>query len=93
MRKFTIPKTKTMEPKFRIIVSAALTFSLIGFVLYLLFILSGFLGCCFGISLAGYDQVLIVLAVAALATFGICFYTSCYRKWRNSLNAGPQNGS
>jgi|GEM_PF-1045110 len=82
-----------MEPKFRVIISAALTFSLIGFVLYLLIILSGFLGCCLGISRAGYDHVLIVLVIAALVTFGICFYTSCYRKWRKSLNTGPQNES
>jgi hypothetical protein len=81
-----------MEARIKMIISAALTFSFIGFVLYLLVILSGFIGCCLGISLSGYDQVLIVLVGAALATFGVCFYTSCYRKWRNSLKPNGQNG-
>lgn len=81
-----------MEARIRMIIGAALTFSLIGFVLYLLFILTGFVGCCLGISIPGYDQVLIVLVASALATFGICFYTSCYRKWRKNLEINQHNG-
>ncbi|MBE0650083.1 MAG: hypothetical protein IH595_04495 [Bacteroidales bacterium] len=75
-----------MEAKLKMIIGASLTFSLIGFVLYLLFILSGFMAHCFGISASGYDQILLILGLSALATFVVCFYTSCYRKWRKSLN-------
>lgn len=73
-----------MEARLRMIISAALTFTIIGFALYLLIILTGFLGCCLGISISGYEQILIALVAAALVSFGICFYTSCYQKWRKT---------
>ena len=77
-----------MEAKLKMIISSALTFSFIGFVLYLLVILTGFLGHGFGMSVNGFEQLLVILAAAAVATFGVCFYTSCYQKWRRSRKTG-----
>ena len=85
---FTMRKDKTMEARLRMVISAALTFSLIGFVLYLLIILTGLLGHGLGISVSGFELLLIILSAAALVTFGICFYTSCYQKWRRSRKTG-----
>lgn len=81
-----------MEAKLKMVISAAFTFAIIGFVLYLLIIMSGFLGSCLGINHGLYEQILVVMALAALATFGVCFYTSCYRKWRKSLETNKHNG-
>lgn len=66
---------KASEKIFR----ATITFAFFGFITYLLIILASFLGCCTGITSSGFNVVLIVLVVACLGTFGVCFYNNCYK--------------
>ncbi len=61
------------------IFKATIIFAFIGFITYLLIILASFLGCCTGITSNGFNVVLIILVVASVCTFGICFYNNCYK--------------
>ena len=61
------------------IFKGTIIFAFIGFITYLLIILASFLGCCTGITSSGFHIVLIILIVAGLGTFGICFYNNCYK--------------
>jgi len=68
-----------MKENLKIFVNATLLFSVIGFVTYLLLITASFFGCCTGITQHVFHQVIIILSVAGVATFGICFYNNCYK--------------
>jgi hypothetical protein len=71
-----------MKNSLKIIVNGALVFSLIGFVTYLFFIVAGFFGCCLGITTSIYGQLIVVILVAAVLTFGFCMNYSCYMNIR-----------
>lgn len=72
-------KYLAMKASLKIFVNSALTFAAIGFVTYLLIIISGFFGCCAGISTFLYHKIVLILVVTGAITFGICLYKNCYK--------------
>ncbi|NOX84897.1 MAG: hypothetical protein GXO86_02860 [Chlorobi bacterium] len=64
-----------MKANTKILMKATLIFAFIGFITYLLLILASFLGCCTGITGHTFHQIVTVLVVASVVTFGICFST------------------
>jgi hypothetical protein len=73
-----------METKLKMFVSEVLVLALIGFIVFLLVIASGFVSCCLNISQEAYDYILMGLAAAGLIAFGICSYRNCFKKVMNS---------
>jgi len=69
-----------METRLKIVVSEVLLFSLIGFVIYLLAIMAGFVGYHLGITNVMFDQVLLVLVLSGLVVFGACSYLTCFKR-------------
>ncbi len=69
-----------METKIKNIVCESLLFSIIGFLVYLSVIVAGFIGCCMSITNVVFNQILIILAISGVITFGVGSYFICFKK-------------
>ncbi len=69
-----------METKLKNIVCESLLFSFIGFLVYLLIIAAGFMGCCFNVTNVMFNQIIVVLAISGALAFGIGSYFLCFKK-------------
>lgn len=77
---YLLINNKVMEAKLKILFSEFLLFATIGFFIYLLVILAGFIGCCVGITEVLFDQILLVLVIIGVVTFVACSYFICFKE-------------
>ncbi len=69
-----------METKLKNIVCESLLFSFIGFLVYLLAIVAGFMGCCLGVTNVMFNQILLILTISGVIAFGVGSYFICFKK-------------
>ena len=69
-----------METKLKNIVCESLLFSFIGFLVYLLAIVAGFMGCCLGVTNIMFNQTLLILTISGVIAFGVGSYFICFKK-------------
>ncbi|MCF8307494.1 MAG: hypothetical protein K9I68_00650 [Bacteroidales bacterium] len=62
----------------RTLANIALFLGLLGFGAYLLFIISGALCCCFGLTVTAFHNIIIGVMAVAVITFAYCMYNNCY---------------
>jgi len=67
-----------MKLNLKIFANAALTFAVIGFLTYLFIVITGFFGCCVGITDLLFKKIILLLVFAGLVTFGVCLFNNCY---------------
>lgn len=63
--------------KRHVLVNFAILFGFIGFIGYLFMIVSGFFGCCAGLTTPIFHKIVIFVLVSAVVLFGICMYNNC----------------
>ncbi len=63
----------------RLLTNLALISGSLGFLGILLVLLSGFLGCCAGITTLSFHRILLILLGAAVVLFAWCIYNNCYK--------------
>lgn len=68
----------------RILANIALFIGLLGFVAYLLFIISGAFCCCFGLAITTFYNIIIGVMGIAVLTFAYCMYNNCYHNRRQN---------
>lgn len=59
------------------LINAALTFAVVGFMVYISTIVSGFFGFCVDMDCCTYHKLVLTLVVSGAITFGLCLIRNC----------------
>jgi uncharacterized membrane protein len=68
-----------MKKGVKILVNAVFYFGAITFLTYLFLIISGYFGCCLGLSEMLYDKIVLIVVVCAAITLGFCILNNCIK--------------
>lgn len=64
----------------KIFANITVAFAAVGFITYVLIIITSFFGCCTHISNLLFYQIILALIISATVLFSYCLYNNCYRK-------------
>ena len=61
------------------LVNITLIGSLIGFLIYLSFIVLSYISCCVNMEIPQFHMGLLIILLSGSITFGVCLYQNCYK--------------
>ncbi len=67
------------EAKSKVFYTEILLFSFIGFLVYLLDIVSGYIAYLFGVSSEKFNSIYLGLAILGVLAFAVCSYLTCFK--------------
>ena len=77
--RYKLKNMKNMKNMKKLLINFLFTFSVVGFVSYLLIIISSYLGCCVGIDSLIYHRIVLGIVTLGTVILGVCLYNNCYK--------------